>query len=111
MTQASSFAVIVEFLPKASASREECKSLLIENASASLRGEPGCRRFDVVEIRGEGAPFYLYEVYDDEAAFELHLGTDHYKDFSIAAEQLFDAKTVHVGLLAIETEMDGEFGE
>ena len=104
MTLASPFVVIVEFQPKASASREECKSLLTENASTSLRSESGCRKFDVVEVRGEGAPYFLYEIYDDEAAFELHLGTDHYRDFSIAAEQLFDGKTVHVGALAIESE-------
>ena len=110
MTRASSFVVIVEFLPKASASREECRSLLTENASASLRSENGCRRFDVVEIRGEGAPYYLYEIYDDEAAFELHLGTDHYRNFSIAAERMFDAKTVHVGMLAVEAEEIGEIG-
>ena len=111
MTPASSFVVIVEFLPKSSAAWEECRSLLTENASASLRRESGCRRFDVVEIRGENAPFYLYEIYDDEAAFELHLGTDHYRDFSIAAERLFDSKTVHVGVLAVETEESSEFGE
>ena len=34
--------------------------------------EPGCRRFDVVEPQGEPDRVLLYEIYDDEAAFDAH---------------------------------------
>ena len=36
------------------------------------RDEPGCRRFDVVEPQGEPDRVLLYEIYDDEAAFDAH---------------------------------------
>ena len=35
------------------------------NAIASCRDEPGCRRFDVIDARGEADRILLYEIYDD----------------------------------------------
>jgi quinol monooxygenase YgiN len=31
---------------------------------------------------GDGGEIFLYEIYDDEAAFQAHLATDHYKRFN-----------------------------
>lgn len=45
-------------------------ALIRENAEASLRDEPGCRQFDVCVDETDPASVFLYEVYDDEAAFE-----------------------------------------
>ncbi|GHV12643.1 hypothetical protein FACS1894219_05950 [Clostridia bacterium] len=47
------------------------------NSENSLR-EPGCSRFDLVRIIDDPATFFLYEVYDDLAAFEFHKTTAHY---------------------------------
>ena len=54
---------------------------MIENAEASCTREPGCRQFDVCES-ADGAQVFLYEIYDDEAAFKSHLGTDHFLRFN-----------------------------
>lgn len=42
------------------------------------RQEPGNRRFDVLQDLADPDRCYLYEVYDDEAAFKAHQQTAHY---------------------------------
>ena len=61
--------------------RDEFRREMIANATASRTLEPGCRQFDVCES-ADGAETFLYEIYDDEAAFQAHLATDHYKRFN-----------------------------
>lgn len=41
--------------------------------------EPGARRFDVLRDRADPNRFYLYEVYEDEAAMAAHKATEHYR--------------------------------
>ena len=64
------------------------RRLIDENARASVRDEPGCRRFDVLEPKGEADRIFLYEIYDDRAAFEAHLKTPHFAVFNKASEVL-----------------------
>ena len=52
---------------------------LLEDAKASVRDEPGCQRFDVIQDAGDANRVWLYEVYNDEAAFQAHLQTPHLK--------------------------------
>jgi autoinducer 2-degrading protein len=72
----------------------EFRRLMLENATASLRDEPGCRQFDVLTPEGQGATIVLYEIYDDAAAFEAHLQAPHYLEFAAAVEPLVTRKTV-----------------
>ena len=55
--------------------------LLRYDAAHSETDEPGCLRFDVIQDRDEANRFYLYEVYRDEAAFEAHRQTPHFKHY------------------------------
>ena len=49
------------------------------NALASLNDEPGCIRFDVHQAVNEPNTFYFYEIYRDQAAFEIeHRNAPHY---------------------------------
>ncbi|MCY1283717.1 (4S)-4-hydroxy-5-phosphonooxypentane-2,3-dione isomerase [compost metagenome] len=48
------------------------------NAAASVRDEPGCLVFDVLQDRSDPDLVWLYEVYVDEAAFEAHMRTAHF---------------------------------
>lgn len=49
------------------------------NALASLNDEPGCIRFDVHRAINEPNIFYFYEIYRDQAAFEIeHRSAPHY---------------------------------
>ena len=54
---------------------------IIENARASKREEPGCRRFDVCVDPADAARIFLYEVYDDAAAFDAHVASEHFRAF------------------------------
>jgi quinol monooxygenase YgiN len=75
-----SFVVIVVFVAKPE-HRADFRREMIVNAEASRTHEPGCRQFDVCES-ADGSQVFLYEIYDDEAAFKAHLGTDHYLRFN-----------------------------
>lgn len=59
-----------------------------ENAVASVRDEPGCRRFDVLQPENGAERVALYEIYRDRAAFEAHLRTPHFADFDSATQPL-----------------------
>lgn len=86
--------ILVEF-ELAPEARDEFRRLVLENAAASLRDEPGCRQFDVLVGEGEpGDRMVLYEIYDDAAAFDAHLATEHYARFAAATEPMVRQKTV-----------------
>lgn len=75
-----SLVVTVVFVAKAE-HRADFRREMIANAEASRTKEPGCRQFDVCES-ADGSTIFLYEIYDDEAAFDAHLAAEHYKRFN-----------------------------
>lgn len=88
------FAIFVEFHIRPDAFAR-FRDLVGENAAASVRDEPGCRRFDILLPRdGEGPVVRLYEIYDDEAAFQAHLETPHYARFKEATDPLIESRTI-----------------
>jgi len=89
----SGYAIIVDFRVKPGM-REEFRRLIDENARASAKREPGCRRFDVLEPLGEPDRVVLYEIYDDRAAFDAHTSTEHYARFSAESAGLVASKSV-----------------
>jgi quinol monooxygenase YgiN len=74
------FVVTVVFVAKPEF-RTEFRKAMVENATASRTREPGCRQFDVCES-ADGSQIFLYEIYDDQAAFTAHLATDHFLRFN-----------------------------
>ena len=84
--------VLVEFLVSPSFS-EKFGELILANAKASL-GESGCRRFDILVGSQEPQRFVLYEIYDDETAFELHLRSQHYQIFAEAIEGEIEERSI-----------------
>jgi quinol monooxygenase YgiN len=48
-----------------------------ENGAVAAK-EPGCRRFDILNLASDPNHFFLYEVYDNEAAFKAHRETEHF---------------------------------
>ena len=67
--------------------------LMIKNAQTSRDVETGCQMFDV--CRNEDLVF-LYEVYDNRAAFDVHLASDHFHEFDAAVADLIEKKQVHL---------------
>jgi (4S)-4-hydroxy-5-phosphonooxypentane-2,3-dione isomerase len=89
----SGFVVCVEFEIRPELF-DTFRPLMVENARASLRDEPGCRQFDVC-VPADGAPrILLYEVYDDEAAFEAHLEAAHFKHFTEATRTMIAGRRI-----------------
>ena len=68
--------------------------LMVQNAAASVRDEPGCRQFDVCQDPDKPTRMFLYEVYDDRAAFDAHLATPHFIAFDEATTGMIISKTV-----------------
>ena len=67
---------------------------VLENARLTRTTERGCRQFDVnVDPEKRGA-FFLYEVYDDRAAFDSHQASAHLKAFRAAAGSLLRDRNV-----------------
>ena len=56
-------------------------AMALANAKATRETEPGCRQFDVLVDPKDKTKVMFYEVYDNEAAFEAHQNTAHFKGY------------------------------
>jgi quinol monooxygenase YgiN len=63
----------------------------LDNAREA-RKEPGCRQFDVLVDPNDKAKVMLYEVYDDDEAFEVHQQTPHFKKYLAEAVPLLASR-------------------
>jgi len=97
----SAFVITVDFTVKPGA-MAAFRKLIDKNAKDSCAGEPGCRRFDVLVPTEPGDKVFLYEIYDDRAAFDAHLKTRHFDAFNRESEGLVISKTVAHYTLACE---------
>ena len=64
---------------------------LDENAR-NARKEPGCKQFEVLVDPNDRTKIMLYEVYNDEAAFETHQQTPHFKKYLAEAVPLLASR-------------------
>ena len=75
-----------------------CEALFLERvrqqARDSLALEPGCHQFDVCSDPERPTQVFLYEIYSDRAAFQVHLESGHFKDFDAAVAGWVADKTV-----------------
>lgn len=88
------FAVVVTFMIKPG-QMEAFLPLMIENAKTSKEIEPGCQQFDIC-TKGEDHQVFLFEIYDDAAAFEIHLQSDHFKVFDKQVSDMVASKSVQL---------------
>lgn len=70
---------------------EDFLPLMVANARTSRVEESGCQMFDVCVRDGE---VFLYEIYDDRAAFDLHLASAHFKTFDASVAHMVASKQV-----------------
>lgn len=71
---------------------EHFKQIMNENAKASVSDEPGCREFNVYEVASAPNHLFLFEVYDDEAAFQQHVNAAHYKHFKEVSDPIITSR-------------------
>jgi quinol monooxygenase YgiN len=86
--------VTVVFEPKPEHA-EAFRSAMLANAKTSREAEPGCLQFDVC-VEADTGRIFLYELYDDRAAFEAHLAAAHFKVFDIAVRDWVARKDVRI---------------
>ena len=60
---------------------------LKENAAASVK-EPGCRELNVTVSQKDPNHVFIFEVYDNVAAAEAHVATEHFKKYKAATKDL-----------------------
>ena len=66
------------------------------NAEQSFNQEVGCQQFDVCQDTQFPNSVFLYEVYDDEAAFETHKLTTHYLAFNQVTDGMVLNKSIRL---------------
>jgi (4S)-4-hydroxy-5-phosphonooxypentane-2,3-dione isomerase len=81
------FVLIAELQVKPEAV-EKFIPLIMANANTSVHVEKGCMQFDVTQQIDDPTKFSLYEIYSDQAAFELHSKTPHYQDFAAKTKDM-----------------------
>ncbi|MFD7012022.1 putative quinol monooxygenase [Rhodococcus jostii] len=67
--------------------RKRFLEVIADNAARSVRDEPGCLRFDVVEHAEEPNHFFFYELYRDAEAFAEHKAAPHFADWRVGADE------------------------
>ena len=87
------FAIVVTFKLKPGTAKA-FTPIMLENAEASVRDEPGCHQFQVLHTEGDPETIVLYEVYDDAEAFEGHKQTPHFAKFSETGMPMVEEATI-----------------
>ena len=67
---------------------------VIENGKAA-RSEPGCRQFEVLVDPQDKTSIMLFEVYDDQKAFEAHQAGAAFKKYVAEAVPLLASRERH----------------
>ena len=77
--------------------REQFKEASLGDSQGSVRDEPGCFRFDILEDKTDPNKFYLYEVYENEEAHMVaHRNAPHYKKWRETVQDWFEGDTVAI---------------
>ncbi len=103
------YVITVEFEVEPQHATEFCAAV-VDNARRSRSSEPGCRQFDVCVAPDDPGRFFLYEVYDDRAAFDVHLATPHFRAFDPMVAPWLRRKTVRTLLRVDLAQMQGDSG-
>jgi (4S)-4-hydroxy-5-phosphonooxypentane-2,3-dione isomerase len=89
-----SFVIVVEFKLNSKDDMLSFRKLIDENARKSCKVESGCLRFDVLVPLDAKDRILLYETYEDRAAFEVHLRSQHFEKFNKQSAALVADKTI-----------------
>lgn len=78
--------------------KQENVERFMEQALANAREarkEPGCRQFEVLVDKTDRTKVMLFEIYDDDNAFEAHQQTPHFKKYLAEAVPLLESRERH----------------
>lgn len=68
-------------------------------AQAVKANEPGCLLYAVTRGQVHAQEIYIYEIYQDQAAFDAHRKTDHMQAFRKAIESTLERGAFNVEIL------------
>ena len=68
--------------------------LMQTQAENSVALEDGCHYFDIAHQADDPSTVFLYEIYTDRAAFDVHLKSNHYNDFNDKVHSMIEEKIV-----------------
>ena len=71
------YIVLATFTPKSG--RQARVRDVLRATLAPTRAEPGCLQFDLFASAADPKSFHLFEIFEDEQAFDEHRLTGHYK--------------------------------
>ena len=71
-------AVIASYIARPGTADEIAR--ILDGHGQSSRAEPGCVRFDAFRAVDDPDRFWLFEEYVDEAAFQEHRSTPHFRE-------------------------------
>jgi autoinducer 2-degrading protein len=91
-------AVDLDIVP---AERDNYLAAIKENSMAAIQ-EPGCKQFDILVLASDPNHMFLYEVYENEAAFQAHRASEHFKKYAALTANMV-AKRVARPMSAIGT--------
>ena len=88
--------------------REQFKEASLGDSQGSVRDEPGCMRFDILEDKTNPNRFYLYEVYvDEDAHMTAHRNAPHYKKWRETVQDMFEGDTQAIPMNTVFPSDDG----
>lgn len=87
--------VTVHFQAKADQVNAFREAILFQ-ARSSRENEAGCLQFDVVQSPEDQAQFFVYEIYEDEAAFEIHKNSEHSARTREAVADLLEERDLRI---------------
>ena len=67
-----------------------------KQARDSLEKEVACRHFDICGDGEATDEVFLYELYDDRGAFQVHLESDHFQSFDAKVADMVAGKEVKI---------------
>ena len=87
------FVVCVEFeiMPQY---LDDFLAAMLKNAAKSYELELGCQQFDVCQEQQNPNTIILYEIYNDETAFEVHKAAPYYHELNHAIDGMVVKKSV-----------------
>ena len=88
-------AVLVIHLDIAEARLEEFIQIVQAHGTNSQKIESGCLQFEVLVPQNSSAHVILFEVYADDAALELHWGSEHMAEYRKQIEGMIVHRTVY----------------
>ena len=91
-------AVDLDIVP---AERDNYLAAIKENSMAAIQ-EPGGKQFDILVLASDPNHMFLYEVYENEAAFQAHRASEHFKKYAALTANMV-AKRVARPMSAIGT--------